>query len=114
MAESVATADLLPRAQPGQGQPATNMATTPLDLTVTTTNNVEDVEVAWRALEAGGIESPGQSYDFTRLWVRAHDVAPADQLYVVGRLGGVPVALLPLHRRTRGGVRMLSWFLRTY
>ena len=110
MAENVATADLLPRAKARNGVPAANRATTPLDLTVTTTNNIEDAESVWRALEADGIESPGQSYDFTRVWVRAHRVALADQLYVVGRLGGVPAALLPLQRRTRAGVRQLSWF----
>ena len=81
-----------------------------IDLTVETTHRIDEVEAIWRALAAPGIESPGQSFDFIRLWVEAQQIAPADQLYVVGRLDGRPIALLPLHRRREHGVRLYSWF----
>ncbi len=107
MADSVATADLLVKTRSDSSVP---LAAWPLALTVTSSNRIEDFEAIWRRLEAGGIESPGQSYDFIRLWVAARTIAPADQLYVVGSLDGAPVALLALQRRHRNGARMLSWF----
>lgn len=93
--------------------PATPVAGTLVDslrLTVSTSHRIEDVEATWRAFEAAGVESPGQSYDFIRLWVEAREIAAKDQLYVVASLDRHPVALLPLHRRMRRGVRFYSWF----
>jgi CelD/BcsL family acetyltransferase involved in cellulose biosynthesis len=81
-----------------------------LPLTVSTTHRIEDVEAVWRDLEAPSIESPGQSYDFIRLWTEATGIPEKDQLYVVASLDGRPVALLPLHRHARRGVRLYSWF----
>jgi CelD/BcsL family acetyltransferase involved in cellulose biosynthesis len=66
-------------------------------------NRIEDVEAVWRDLTAGSIESPGQSYDFIRLWVADRKVPQADQRYVVGRIDGQAVALLPLHRKFSPG-----------
>ena len=80
-----------------------------LPLTVTTTHRISDVEAVWRRLEAGGIESPGQSCDFIRQWPEALGIAENDQLYVVASRAGQPAALLPLHRRRRQGVRLFSW-----
>ncbi|MEO8883337.1 MAG: GNAT family N-acetyltransferase [Devosia sp.] len=93
--------------------PATTVAGTLTDslrLTVSSTHRIEDVETVWRAFEAAGVESPGQSYDFIRLWIEARGIAESDQLYVVASLDGHPVALLPLHRRMTRGVRVYSWF----
>lgn len=73
-------------------------------------NRIEDVEVVWRTLTAGSIESPGQSYDFIRLWVADRKLAAEDQRYVVGRIDGHAVALLPLHRKRVWGVPILTWF----
>ena len=81
-----------------------------LPLSVSVTHRIAEVEAVWRSLAATGIESAGQSYDFIKLWVEAREIAAEDQLYVVGSLGGQPVALLPLHRRRRQGVRLYSWF----
>lgn len=47
--------------------------------TVTITDRIEEVEAAWRQLEAGGIESPGQNYDFIRLWTRNRGLKPQAQ-----------------------------------
>ncbi|HTM77540.1 MAG TPA: GNAT family N-acetyltransferase, partial [Devosia sp.] len=74
------------------------------------TNNIAEVEPIWRALQAGGVESPGQSYDFIALWIKDRGIAASDQVYVVGSVDGQPVALLPLHRRKSYGVRVLTWF----
>ncbi|KKB13645.1 hypothetical protein VE25_00725 [Devosia geojensis] len=78
--------------------------------TVTATQRIEDVEAVWRALEAEGVESPGQNYDFIRLWVRERGIPQHNQLYLVGSLGGVPLALIALQRRQRFGISVMTWF----
>ncbi|MFK4809388.1 GNAT family N-acetyltransferase [Devosia sp. ZW T5_3] len=80
------------------------------DIAASVSHDIEAVETVWRALSANGIESPGQSYDFIRLWIRDRRIAPADQRFVVGTLDGQPVALLPLHRKTVRGVPVFTWF----
>ena len=77
---------------------------------VLVTSQIEDVEAAWRQMTARSIESPGQSYDFIRLWVADRKIAPADQRYVLGRIDGQPVALLPLHRKRVYGLPIFTWF----
>src|SRR5690606_15914666 len=62
------------------------------------------------ALTATRIESPGQHYDFIRHWIATRQVPQAQQLYVIGRIGGRPVALLPLHRKRVYGLPVLTWF----
>ncbi|RUT33071.1 GNAT family N-acetyltransferase [Arsenicitalea aurantiaca] len=73
-------------------------------------HSLDAVEPIWRGLEAGGVESPGQSLAFIRAWVAAHGIEEADQHYIVGSLGDVPVALMALHRRRVKGVMQLGWF----
>jgi CelD/BcsL family acetyltransferase involved in cellulose biosynthesis len=80
------------------------------EIGATATSRIEDVETVWRDLTASSIESPGQSYDFIRLWVANRQVPQAEQLYVVGRIDGEPVALLPLHRKRVHGLPVLTWF----
>ena len=75
-----------------------------------TSHRIAEVEALWRSLEAGGIESPGQSFDFIRLWAETQAIAEADQFYIVGEVAGTPVALFALHRKVTKGVRRLSWF----
>lgn len=77
---------------------------------VLVTSQIEDVETAWRQMTAHSIESPGQSYDFIRLWVSDRKVPLADQRYVLGRVDGQPVALLPLHRKRVFGLPIFTWF----
>jgi CelD/BcsL family acetyltransferase involved in cellulose biosynthesis len=79
-------------------------------ISVLVTDRIEDVEAVWRELTLKAIESPGQSYDFIRLWVKDRRIASCDQRYVVGRVNGEPVALLPLHRRSAQGLQVLTWF----
>jgi CelD/BcsL family acetyltransferase involved in cellulose biosynthesis len=79
-----------------------------------TSHRLAEIEPLWRSLEAAGIESPGQSFDFTRLWTQTQSIAEADQFYFVGEIAGAPVALLPLHRKSVKGVRQLAWFPGTH
>lgn len=80
------------------------------DVSVDATSSIEAVAETWRELENGAIESPGQSLDFTRIWLDSFAIPEDEQLYITCRLGGRPVALLPLHRRRGCGVTVLTWF----
>lgn len=108
MAESVATPDrVLPLAEVDRlcvRWPATGAAS------AWATSRIEEVEAVWRRLALGDLESPGQSLEFIRCWIRALGIAQSRQLYIVGQVDGIVVALLPLLRRRRHGVRVLSWF----
>ncbi len=73
-------------------------------------HDLDQVAPLWQQLEAGEIESPGQSLGFTRAWVAAQGIAREDQFYIVAEMEGEPVALLPLWRRRARGVTLLSWF----
>lgn len=76
---------------------------------ITLTSDIEEAEGAWRALEAFGVESPGQCYDFVRAWVRCHEMPRDSQVYVVAHAAGRPVALLALEMTRRFGARVLSF-----
>ena len=80
------------------------------EIAVEVTDRIEDVEAVWRGLTASSIESPGQSYDFIRLWIADRKVPQSQQRYVVGRIDGQPVALLPLHRKRVHGLPVFTWF----
>lgn len=80
------------------------------EILVQVADRIEDVEAVWRELTAASIESPGQSYDFIRLWVAHRQVPQSHQRYVVGRVDGQPVALLPLHRKRVHGLPVFTWF----
>lgn len=92
------------------GNPLGAPAVSQGNVDVLLTSRIEDVEVAWRLLTAKSIESPGQSYDFIRLWVADRKVPEAEQRYVVGSVDGHPVALLPLHRKRVYGLPLYTWF----
>jgi len=99
-----------PLARTSLATPVAGTVVDSLRLTVSTTRRIEDVEAIWRTFEADGIESPGQSYDFVRLWIEARRIAEKDQLYVVGSINGRPMVLLPLQRRRVRGVWIYTWF----
>lgn len=91
----------------GNGGPVAIM---PMAISVAVSHEIAEVEDVWRALTRTAIESPGQSFDFIRAWVTQRGIVPADQRYVVGRVDGVAVALLPLHRKRVYGQPILTWF----
>jgi CelD/BcsL family acetyltransferase involved in cellulose biosynthesis len=78
--------------------------------TISAAHTLSDVESVWRSLTLGNVESPGQSFDFIRLWVDALQIPERNQFYVTALHNDVPIALLPLQRRVDKGVRILSWF----
>ena len=78
-------------------------------VTVAVTHDLAEVEATWRALTPS-VESPGQDFDFIRLWIAALGVPAADCFFIVASDAGGPVALMPLHRSWDKGVRVLSWF----
>jgi len=80
------------------------------EINVRITRRIEDVEAVWRSLAERSIESPGQSYDFIRLWVEDRKLPLEAQRYVVGEVDGQPVALLPLHRKRVRGIPVFTWF----
>lgn len=84
------------------------------NLTFRVSENIEDVEPAWRQLSADAVESPGQSYDFIRLWTRYRQIPASEQRYVVAELDGTPLAILPLHLKRLRDVRVLTWFPGTH
>jgi CelD/BcsL family acetyltransferase involved in cellulose biosynthesis len=86
----------------------------PPAVTVALSQRLEEVEATWRLLAAEGIESPGQSYDFIRLWIEARKIPARDQLFVVASSNGLPMALLPLWRQRQWGGSVYSWFPGTH
>jgi CelD/BcsL family acetyltransferase involved in cellulose biosynthesis len=96
------------QADPAGALPAA--ASVPRGISVTVSHSIGEVEDVWRALTVKTIESPGQDFDFIRAWVSQRGIAVADQHYVVGRIDGVAVALLPLHRKRICGLPILTWF----
>lgn len=71
---------------------------------------IEDVECAWRQLSAGSMDSPGQCYDFIRLWVRDRNIPATQQRYVIGEVDGQVAAILPLHLKRVWGIKVFTWF----
>lgn len=85
-------------------------AATRSGVTIRVTRRIEEVETVWRQLAGTNLESPGQSYDFIRLWVKDRAIPEENQRYVVAELDGTPIALLPLHLKRKFGVRVCTWF----
>jgi CelD/BcsL family acetyltransferase involved in cellulose biosynthesis len=108
MARSAAYDDIL--LLDAANEPDLAVATGARAFKITATHRLADVESTWRTLTEKSIESPGQSIDFIRLWIKALGIAERDQFYVVAHMDGAPIALVPLQRRWDKGARVLSWF----
>ncbi|KKC36643.1 hypothetical protein WH87_13445 [Devosia epidermidihirudinis] len=80
------------------------------EITAMVTSDIEHIEAIWRSLQAGNIESPGQNFDFIRLWIEDRGIKRDDQRYLVGCVDGAPVALMALHRKRVYGVPVFTWF----
>lgn len=90
------------------GKTAVSGATSVVELV--STSRFAEVEADWRALEAKGIESPGQSFDFLSTWISAFSIPEKDQQFIVARLGDKPIVALALHRTRSWGLRVLETF----
>lgn len=99
-----------PRALIADSAPVTLSGRQTGEITSFATDDLWSVEAVWRRLQAGGIESPGQSFDFIRQWVEHRQVPREHQCYLVGLVDGEPVALIALHRKRVRGVPVLTWF----
>ena len=81
-----------------------------LGASASATRKIADVETVWLKLEKSGIESPGQSLDFTKAWISRFNVPVEEQLYITGEAHGKVVVLLPLMQVKRAGAKILTWF----
>src|SRR5947207_3289099 len=91
MARSAAFDDILMLEEANESGWAT--ATGTRAFKITATHRLDEVEHVWRALTEKSVESPGQSIDFIRLWIKALNIAERDQFYVVAHLDDLPIAL---------------------
>lgn len=89
---------------------ASHLADVAGDISVVCSNDIFAAERAWRALEAPGIESPGQSFDFVCQWVKSFAIPENEQLYISVMAGTRPVVLLALHRTKKWGMDVLTSF----
>ncbi len=74
------------------------------------TDSLKEIESTWRALEARGIDSPGQSYDFIRIWTETFDIPRQDQAYVGVEIAGRPLMVAAFERKRRFGLDLLVPF----
>jgi CelD/BcsL family acetyltransferase involved in cellulose biosynthesis len=78
-------------------------------LTISVTAEITEIEGAWRQLEAGGIESPGQAFEFIRTWVDTLVIPPQDRVFISVQAGTRPVLVMGLGQYRRFGARVLGW-----
>ncbi|SFV30971.1 Acetyltransferase involved in cellulose biosynthesis, CelD/BcsL family [Devosia crocina] len=95
------------------GAPDRGIAQTRHVFSARMSRDIDDVEEVWRILSVGPMESPGQSYNFIRLWIADRGVEHANKAFVVGEVDGQPVALLPLHCHRYFGFSVYTWFPRS-
>jgi CelD/BcsL family acetyltransferase involved in cellulose biosynthesis len=111
MVDSTALPEGMSRVATGAGRSATAAGSRAgAELSVSVTRRIEDVHAIWTAFAVAGVDSPGQSYDFTRLWAEKLSIPEGDRVFVSVALAGEPVAFLPLRQRRMLGVTMLTWF----
>jgi CelD/BcsL family acetyltransferase involved in cellulose biosynthesis len=75
MAETAALPDTMPRLLDEAAEGARLDVGAGARISATSSHHLADVEALWRSLEAGGIESPGQSFDFTRVWIETQHIS---------------------------------------
>ncbi|GHA14197.1 hypothetical protein GCM10007989_06070 [Devosia pacifica] len=74
-------------------------------------HDLNSVQGVWSQLASEAAQnSPGQSFGFTREWIKHQQIPANSQLYAVAYIGCRPAALLALHIRWRYGIRVLSFF----
>lgn len=73
-------------------------------------DSLTEVENVWRALEARGVDSPGQCFDFVRIWTETFEIPRQSQLFVAVEIGGRPLMAIALERKKRFGLSILAPF----
>ncbi len=79
-------------------------------LSVAATHDIEDVKSQWLRLEEQGLQSPGQSFDFIKAWIKRFEIPASACLFITGSLRGKVVALMALRRHEYLGANILCWF----
>lgn len=74
---------------------------------VRVTDCISDIETDWRNLEAHGLESPAQSFDFNRVWVETLEIPCERRAFVCATVDDEPVMVLALGRRRMWGMNVL-------
>lgn len=74
------------------------------------TDSLAEVEDAWRHLESLGIESPGQSLEFIKVWVEAFHIPQDRKCFIAVEHSGDPVAVFALERTKCFGASVLTPF----
>lgn len=82
----------------------------PAGLDLRMSERLDEVRETWTALEAQGVEFPGQKLALIESWIAALNIAQSDCIFLVAELGGQPLALLPLRRTRSMGARVVTWF----
>ena len=109
------TVQLLPRESVTEGASEIGVADLErIGVRIGFTDSLTDIEPAWRALEQNGIDSPGQSYDFVRIWTETFDIPRLNQAYLAVEIAGRPLMVIALERSRRFGVNMLAPFAGTH
>lgn len=80
------------------------------DWHIQVSDRLVDVEATWLALEEAGIESPGQSYEFTKVWIDTFDIPSDRQRFIAISHKDRPIAVLAFERQKRFGIRVFAPF----
>jgi len=78
-----------------------------LNVSVIVSDDISRVKSEWRSLEKHGLESPGQSYEFIRLWIDSFSVAKKDQSFFVVKLDNKPIIGMAFELDSHMGVKVL-------
>ncbi len=84
-----------------------------LNISITTTNVIDDIETEWRFLENLGVQSPGQNFDFIRTWLGILDIKPENQYFSVLKIDNVPIIIMALEATKMMGVKTLMPFTKS-
>ncbi|MCF6343913.1 MAG: GNAT family N-acetyltransferase [Devosiaceae bacterium] len=84
-----------------------------LNISITTTNVIDDIETEWRFVENLGVQSPGQNFDFIKVWLDILDINPEDQYFSVLKIDNVPIIITALEATKMMGVKTLMPFTKS-
>ncbi len=74
------------------------------------TNNIADIQKEWRYLENFGVQSPAQTYDFTKVWINNLEIEPRNQFFSIVTLDKRPIILMALEKRKKWGLTIFTPF----
>lgn len=75
-------------------------------LRIQVSSRLADVEADWRVLEAEGLQSPSQSFDFNKVWVETLEIESAQRLFVTIATEDEPLLAMAFKRCRLMGARV--------